>query len=64
MESTETKLSVDGFSTDHIWGMVHIEKGVDVIGLRFDCGDAGTLYLTKSQAHDVIDTLNSLLSEM
>lgn len=58
------KLQLQGKATDHIWGMVHAEEGVPYIGLRVDCGDSGTLYLTRSQAHEVIETLNSLLSEL
>lgn len=62
MIAEEQKLHINGQATDNIWGMVHEPE--HRIGLRVDCGDAGTLFLTKSQAHDVIDTLNSLLSEM
>jgi hypothetical protein len=58
------KLHLEGQATDHIWGMVHEQKGQDVIGLRADCGDGGTLYMTIPQAHEVIDTLNSLLSQL
>jgi hypothetical protein len=58
---TENQLVLNGRATDHIWGMAHEVDGETLYGLRVDCGDAGTLYLTKSQAHDVIDTLNSLL---
>ena len=58
-------LRLEGQATDLIWGMVHADKaGTEVIGLRVDCGDAGTLYLSKTQAHEVIDTLNSLLSQL
>jgi hypothetical protein len=58
------KLHLEGQATDHIWGMVHEQKGQDIIGLRADCGDGGTLYMTIPQAHEVIDTLNSLLSQL
>lgn len=58
---SDTDLYVQGEATDHIWGMVeHSGK----IGLRFDSGDAGTVYLTKRQAHETINTLNDLLSQM
>lgn len=62
---TSENLRLQGNATDHIWGMVHADKeGTDVIGLRFDCGDAGTLYLSKAQAHETIDTLNALLQQL
>jgi hypothetical protein len=53
------KLEVQGCATDHIWAMEHTIDGQDVIGLRFDCGDAGTLYLTKYQAREVIGILQT-----
>ena len=63
-QETVPKLSIQGKSTDHIWGMVYVIDNVDMIGLRLDCGYSGTVYFTKAQAYNVIDTLNSLLSEM
>lgn len=69
----DNSLWVQGHATDHIWGMLHrredniadpASNGELEIGLRFDSGDAGTLYLNKHQAHDVIETLNNLLSQM
>jgi hypothetical protein len=52
------ELSVSGHSTDHIWAMEHDEE----IGLRFDCGDSGTLMLSKSQALNVVITLEMMLA--
>jgi len=68
----DTKLFVQGNATDHIWAMAEAEDGETNpatakpahIGLRFDCGDSGTLYLTRNQAHDVIDTLNDMLQQL
>jgi hypothetical protein len=56
----QESLHLAGHATDHIWGMAH---GDDCIGLRVDCGDAGTLYMTKEQAREVIDTLLALLEK-
>lgn len=69
-------LFVQGHATNHIWGMLHdpltetdtysgsSDGGFVEIGLRFDSGDSGTIYLTKRQAHETINTLNDLLSQM
>lgn len=54
------KLSLDGKATDHIWAMEDVEG---YIGLRMDCGDAGTVYLTPKQARDVISTLQIFLDD-
>ena len=39
------------YATDHIWTM---EDREGFIGLRLDCGDAGTIYFTPEQASQVI----------
>ena len=58
------KLEVRGYATDHIWALAN-EVHDGAIGLRFDtCGEHGTLFLTKRQAHDVINVLNDVLSQM
>jgi hypothetical protein len=44
------------FATDHIWSM---EDKEGFIGLRIDCGDAGVVYFTKSQARQVAEQLAS-----
>lgn len=41
-----------------IWAM---EDRPGLIGLRLDCGDAGTVYLTKEQAGEVIARLQPFL---
>jgi hypothetical protein len=43
------------YSTDHIWTM---EDKPGFIGLRLDCGDAGTIYFTKDQAAQVVSCLS------
>ena len=53
------ELSLQGKSTDHIWTMEDVEG---YIGLRLDSGDSGTVYLTKSQAQQVIDNLRTHLT--
>lgn len=42
------------YATDHIWTM---EDKPGFIGLRVDCGDAGTIYFTPDQAEQTIDAL-------
>lgn len=56
--SDEDDLFVHGKSTDHIWSM---ETKEGLIGIRFDCGDSGTLYVTKEQAADLLAQLDSYL---
>lgn len=60
-EEIPGSLEVRGYATDHIWALTN-EAGE--IGLRFDCGDSGTLFLTKRQAHEVINVLNEVLSQL
>ena len=43
------ELHLSGKCTDHIWLMRDGEEPY-VIGLRMDCGDSGTVYLTREQA--------------
>lgn len=64
LESKNKPLLIQGRASEHIWGMVHAEDGEVLIGLRFDSGDSGTIYMTPLQAHDTIDTLNDLLRQM
>ena len=52
------KLNLAGQSTDHIWAMQH----EDLIGLRLDCGDSGTVLFSRSQAKEVIETLQYMLN--
>jgi len=56
----DKKLILSGHATDHIWAMQHDD---DLYGLRVDCGDAGTLYMNKAQAQEIIETLQLILSE-
>lgn len=51
-------LLLQGKATDHIWTMEDIDG---YIGLRMDCGDSGTVYLTKQQAKQVIENLEAHL---
>jgi hypothetical protein len=52
-------LSLSGKSTDHIWLMEDVEG---YIGIRMDCGDSGTVYVTKAQAKDLAEQLLSFLA--
>lgn len=56
----EDDLFVNGKSTDHIWAM---EDKEGFIGIRFDCGDSGTIYLTRKQALDLRNQLNLFLGD-
>lgn len=61
-------LFIQGYASDHIWTM---EDKPGFIGLRLDCGDAGTVYFTPDQAKQVVDqfgvhleTVNPLEAEL
>jgi hypothetical protein len=56
----ENQLVLNGHATDHIWAMQHDD---DLYGLRVDCGDSGTLFMTKAQAQEIIATLQGIISE-
>jgi hypothetical protein len=47
-----------GHAKGPIWAM---GEKAGLIGLRFDSGDAGVVYLTKEQAKDVIDQLQAVV---
>lgn len=48
------------YSTDNIWAM---EDKEGFIGIRFDSGDAGALYVTKQQAIMLIKVLADMLAD-
>jgi hypothetical protein len=50
-------LSLSGKATDHIWCM---EDVPGYIGVRLDCGDSGTFYLTYEQATELAKQLTSM----
>jgi hypothetical protein len=50
-------LNLSGKASDHIWCMEDVEG---YIGVRMDCGDAGTVYLTHSQAKELAKQLTAL----
>ena len=58
MQSVEIKneedLYIHGKATDHIWCM---EDKPGFIGVRLDCGDSGTVYLTYDQAKELASQL-------
>ena len=49
-------LHLNGNATDHIWCMADGDEP-NVIGVRMDCGDSGTVYLTREQAADLSEQL-------
>lgn len=51
-------LHLSGKATDHIWCMEDVEG---YIGVRMDCGDSGTVYLSHAQAEELVHQLNSLI---
>jgi hypothetical protein len=55
----EDDLFLHGKATDHIWTM---EDKEGLIGVRFDCGDSGVVYLTKDQAVDLVQQLNDWIT--
>lgn len=58
MLKDDDDLFVHGKATDHIWTM---EDKEGFIGVRFDCGDSGTLYLSRDQATDLLQQLGQFL---
>jgi len=53
-------LWLQGRSTDLIWLMMDGEEP-HCIGIRMDCGDSGTVYVTRQQAEDLIGQLRGML---
>lgn len=50
-------MSIDlDFSTNNIWSM---ETPDGLVGIRFDSGDAGEIYLTKDQVRTLLSILSS-----
>ncbi len=52
----DKELHLNGNATDHIWCMADGDEP-NVIGVRMDCGDSGTVYLTREQAADLSEQL-------
>jgi hypothetical protein len=57
------KLSIQGTAGDPIWVMC---DGTEQhpIGVRLDCGDGGTIYLSKDQATDLASQLQQSVIEL
>lgn len=53
-------LSLHGKCTNHIWLMEDGEEP-HTIGIRMDCGDSGTVYVTHEQAQDLVEQLQIFL---
>jgi len=53
-------LFINGLATDHIWLM---EDGPDThpIGVRLDCGDSGTVYMSREQALDLAHQIQTFV---
>jgi len=51
-------LHLNGKTTDNIWAMIDQDG---LIGLRFDSGDSGVVYLTTKQAQSVIAALQHMV---
>ena len=62
--TTETTkaLNLAGHATDHIWLM---EDGPEShpIGIRMDCGDSGTVYVSREQAAELSSQLTAFLAK-
>jgi hypothetical protein len=56
----DKKLCLHGNATDHIWIMVDGDEP-NVIGVRMDCGDSGTVYMSRDQAKDLVEQLQDVL---
>lgn len=55
-------LRLNGKSTDLVWLMADGNEP-HVIGIRMDCGDSGTVYLTRDQAKNLAEQLLDMLKE-
>lgn len=54
-------MSIDlEYSTDNIWAM---EDKEGFVGIRFDCGDSGAIYLTTKQVGTLITNLTPFKEE-
>jgi hypothetical protein len=58
--SEPPKLILQGHANDPIWLMRDGANGE--IGIRFDCGDAGVVYVSDSQAQNLVADLQKLLA--
>jgi hypothetical protein len=56
-------LHLNGNATDHIWLMADGDEP-NVIGIRMDCGDSGTVYVSRDQAKELAEQLQSILREV
>ena len=56
-------LALRGKATDSIWVLRDGEEP-HVFGLRLDCGDCGAVFLTRGQAHAVIQALEAPLAQI
>jgi hypothetical protein len=56
-------LHLNGNATDHIWTMGDGDEP-NVIGIRMDCGDSGTVYVTREQAVELATQLLSMAREV
>ncbi len=54
-------LWLNGKATDHIWCMADGDEP-NVIGVRMDCGDSGTVYMTRDQAKDLAEQLTDFVN--
>jgi len=55
------ELTLDGKATDHIWCMADGDEP-HVIGIRMDCGDSGTVYVTRDQAKELAEQLTDFIN--
>jgi hypothetical protein len=56
-------LHLNGNATDHIWIMADGDEP-NVIGVRMDCGDSGTVYMSRGQAKDLVEQLQDVLQKI
>jgi hypothetical protein len=56
-------LRLNGNATDHIWLMADGDEP-NVIGIRMDCGDSGTVYVSRKQAAELAAQLQDMLREV
>lgn len=49
-------LVLNGLATDHIW-LMEDGPATHPIGVRLDCGDSGTIYMSKEQARELANQI-------
>lgn len=63
MQGNNEGLQLQGRATDLVWTMADGDEPF-VVGVRLDCGDSGTVYLTREQAADLSSQLADIAKKL